>query len=49
MSKSRILIADDDKLIRDTIARYCKTYGFEVITASNGQEAVETEENLRLI
>ena len=47
MSKSRILIADDDKLIRDTIARYCKTYGFEVITASNGQEAVETEENLR--
>jgi len=40
----RILIVDDEKLNRDVISRALSEKNFEVRTASNGQEAVETFE-----
>lgn len=37
----KVLIADDEKLIRDVIKEYCIGSGYEVIEAINGIEAVE--------
>ena len=39
--KSRILIADDEKDIRDILVILLKGEGFDVITAENGREAAE--------
>jgi two-component system OmpR family response regulator len=36
---ARILVADDDPLFLDTVARALSTAGFEIITAATGQEA----------
>lgn len=38
----KILIADDEKHILDTVGAYLKNEGYEVITASNGQDALFT-------
>ncbi|MBN2105937.1 MAG: response regulator [Deltaproteobacteria bacterium] len=39
--KPRILIADDNFVIRDLIKSFYEDYNFELIEAVNGQEAVE--------
>lgn len=37
----KILIVDDEKLIRDVIKEYCCNENYEVLLASNGEEALE--------
>lgn len=37
----KILIVDDEKLIRDVIKEYCYNEDYEVLLASNGEEALE--------
>ena len=37
----KVLIADDEKLIRDVIKEYCLGSGYEALEAVNGIEAVE--------
>lgn len=37
----RVLVVDDDGLSRDIMTRTLETYGYEVLTASNGREALE--------
>lgn len=51
MDKSKILVVDDEKEIRDLIAIYLKNEGFQVLKASNGKEALEmlNEEEVHLI
>lgn len=41
MAKAQILIADDDRVIRVTLARNLRQYDFDVLEASSGKEAVE--------
>lgn len=47
----KILVVDDEKLIRDVIREYCENENFEVLEASNGIEALKLleEENVDLI
>jgi twitching motility two-component system response regulator PilH len=40
----RILIADDDKLLRDGLAKVLATHGYEIDQASNGEEAYSLAE-----
>lgn len=40
MTKTRILIADDDRVILTTLAESLADFGYEVLTAANGKEAV---------
>lgn len=51
MDKSKILVVDDEKEIRDLIEIYLKNEGFQVLKASNGKEALEMlkEEEVHLI
>ena len=37
----RILVADDEKEIRDLVEIYLKSEGFQIDTVSNGEEAVK--------
>jgi two-component system phosphate regulon sensor histidine kinase PhoR len=37
-----ILVVDDEKVIRDGCSRLLSTSGYQVLTAANGQEALET-------
>ena len=37
----KILIVDDDEVIRDLLINFCKFSGYEGIGASNGQEALD--------
>jgi len=39
--KPRILIVDDEEEIRDMLSRHYRFLGYEILTASNGQEALE--------
>ncbi|WNZ72922.1 sigma-54-dependent transcriptional regulator [Borreliella garinii] len=45
---SKILVADDEKNIREGIAAYLEDEGYFVFTASDGEEALETIENENL-
>lgn len=47
----RILIIDDDDIVRDVLNAYLSSTGFEVILASNGREGLDIakQENLDLI
>jgi len=40
MKKHRILLADDDLLIRKGTGKYLEKNGFQVTTADSGEEAV---------
>ena len=40
MTKKRILIAEDEEVLRDFVSRNLRARGFEVLEASNGLEAV---------
>jgi CheY-like chemotaxis protein len=37
----RVLVVDDDEVVRDVISAYLKTCGYDVLTAPNGLEAVQ--------
>ena len=41
MSRAQILLADDDRVIRVTLAKNLRQYDFDVLEASNGKEAVQ--------
>ncbi len=41
MSKAQVLLADDDRLIRVTLAKNLRQYGFDILEAGNGREAIE--------
>ena len=45
----KVLIADDEKLIRDVIKEYCLGSGYEVLEAVNGIEAVEKAKDADII
>ena len=45
MSKPRILIVDDDKVARESLARILDRGGFEVISAADGREALQLFEH----
>lgn len=45
LNDKRILICDDDELLRDFYARVIKTHGYECINAVNGDEAIEILED----
>lgn len=39
--KKRILIAEDDVIIRDVLKEYLENEGYDIYVAANGKEAVE--------
>ena len=41
MTEPRILVVDDEPMVREVLARYLATEGFEVDTASDGSEALD--------
>lgn len=41
MGKYKILVAEDDKAIRDSIGIYLRNGGYEVVYAKDGKEAIE--------
>ena len=45
----KVLIADDEKLIRDVIKEYCLGNNYDVIEAENGLQAVERAEKADII
>ena len=45
----KVLIADDEKLIRDVIKEYCLGNNYDVIEAENGLQAVEKAEKADII
>lgn len=42
MNKRKVLIADDEERIRDLVSDFLVADGFEVITAKDGKEAIDT-------
>jgi DNA-binding response OmpR family regulator len=46
--KTTVLVVDDDQDIRNLLELYIKNEGYEVLHASNGQEAVRVIENQRI-
>lgn len=47
MSRAQILLADDDRVIRVTLAKNLRQYDFDVLEASTGSEAVQLGCDLR--
>jgi putative two-component system response regulator len=47
----RVLVVDDDEISRDILAQILDQYGYDVVTACNGREALETlaREDCRLV
>ena len=41
MSKRRVLIVDDEAIVRESIKDWLKDVGYEVATAESGEEALE--------
>ena len=41
MSANKILIADDDRVVHESLSIYLKAEGYEVVDAYNGAEAIE--------
>ena len=41
MSRAQLLLADDDRVIRVTLAKSLRQYDFDVLEASSGKEAVQ--------
>lgn len=44
----KILVVDDDKMILEAITHYLSSEGYEVITASNGLQALEMAQSKKL-
>ena len=40
-TKGRILVVDDETVVRNVLARFLKGKGYDVVTAANGREAME--------
>jgi CheY-like chemotaxis protein len=50
--QKHVLVVDDDDLLRDFYSRVLKTHGYEVICATNGDEAInilEEEKHVALV
>jgi len=45
MSKKRVLIAEDEKAVRNVLAKALRTYEYEIDVAENGVEAMSHIEN----
>lgn len=45
----KVLIVDDEKLIRDVIKEYCIKSGYGVLEAENGNDAVEKAKEANII
>jgi CheY-like chemotaxis protein len=45
-SRRKVLVADDEKVIADTLAQILTQSGFEVIAVYNGKEAVESAKKM---
>ena len=43
MAKGRILVCDDEELVRWLLVEHLRRVGYEVVEASNGREALERE------
>jgi CheY-like chemotaxis protein len=43
---ARVLIVDDEKIVRDVVTAMLQELGYEVVSARDGREAVETYEHL---
>ncbi len=41
MVKTKILIADDDSLVRDAVEKILEIFGYDVISVENGRQAIE--------
>ena len=41
MFRAQVLLADDDRVVRVTLAKNLRQYGFNVYEASNGREAIQ--------
>jgi two-component system, response regulator, stage 0 sporulation protein F len=41
ITKGRLLIVDDEAVIRDVLSRFLKKKGYDIVTASNGREAMD--------
>jgi DNA-binding response OmpR family regulator len=41
MAEPRILVVDDEPMVRDVLARYLTADGFDVVAAADGQEALD--------
>lgn len=48
MGKYKVLVAEDDKAIRDSIGIYLRNGGYDVVTAHDGAEAIEVFKNERI-
>ncbi len=48
MAKEVVLVADDEKEIRELVEIYLRNEGFDVVTAANGKEAVEVVQNKKI-
>lgn len=44
-SKHKILIADDDTLVREAVAKVLEMFGHEVLSVTSGQEALDAADN----
>ena len=44
----RLLIVDDEKLIRDVIKTYAETENYETVEAENGLEALDIIQNEKI-
>jgi len=47
ISNMKILIVDDEDLVRENLAAYCEDEGFDVISADSGEKALELLKNHR--
>lgn len=47
--KTRILVVDDEPMIRDVVEQYLRREGFETIAASDGEQAVAKADDVDLI
>jgi DNA-binding NtrC family response regulator len=45
MAQKRILIVDDEKLVRWALCQKCAEFGFQTLEAENGEEAIRTLQN----
>ncbi len=44
----RVLVVDDEEIIRNSLQRVLKEAGYDVVTAANGQEALDKMSQLKI-
>ena len=45
MAQKKVLIVDDEKLVRWALAKKCAEYGYQSIEAADGEEALRALQN----